>query len=647
MNDWGGDNPPPVASGGMTDMFTRNAFAPVSATARHATHHVYHLTPTEPTAHEHMMATPPVPTAKYRMADSAFIPPWATPKTATADGVPELIDDSAFGQPVATDLKTGGWKPPPSHPSIDRHALPAGGTLEAKSTEGHAHIHSDMDLAIVAASAYEQDRESYMTSKTESKGRMTYLPNQSNGELAMWMSGDGKLYVGMRGSVTSADWFKTDVGILRGDLVGTDRYQRNKATIADACRVLGVSASKVVLSGHSLGGSLALTLAAEMGYRGVGFNAGVSPFTNNKHGFDMRREGLVNYIVEGDPIAMGGTMQHWAHTYIIPRTAQGVTYKGIVQQYASQYGFLAGGPDHAGADFIPGLEYLDPSSENYAMRAGELLSNRAAAHKMSNFLDFIEAHRGDRKDLYAPVGGDWSDEGHVDTGMTLDRRADAYEQYMLSHKQSSTNWLVKIVGPMGHLAHEELGKFENAVKGAMKEKMKNFFLDAVGGALEDATGFGFRQVLEMGIVNYLNTYLAGAFELEAGTVSGAMWNAFRGALANGEEAAVGAFRAMFNEAAAAAEGVEAAGEAAGEALGAAMGSVFSNMGEALASVEETLGEAAAESFQALANTATDVAEIGEYLAEAGVAMGEAEAATLAGMSTEEALLFAAELLIAV
>ena len=140
------------------------------------------------------------------------------------------------------------------------------------------HIHTRLDFAPFAASAYESKsgRETFMDRYTGRDDFFSYLPNQSNEELATYAGSDGTLVISIRGTTTAGDVL-TDRSILTGNPLSTPRFRRNIRAISDIIRHTDTPINKVVLVGHSLGGSIAAAGAVAMGVKAVTFNAGFSP----------------------------------------------------------------------------------------------------------------------------------------------------------------------------------------------------------------------------------------------------------------------------------------------------------------------------------------------------------------------------------
>ena len=287
------------------------------------------------------------------------------PRSQVYNPFPDEDDDTYIPGPVAaidgapaTDaekaaqdaLDEGDDDVPEQPPAMTRQ------TAEVPSTV--PHIHSRLDFAPFAASAYEapNQRESFMSDFTGRNAYYSYLPNNSNEEIAVYSGTDDSVVFAIRGTATAADAI-TDKSILTGNPLQTPRFRRNIQAINRIAATLGVPRDKIVLTGHSLGGSIAAAGAVALGVKAVTFNAGFSPASILRDPY--AREGkyqsadIVNYTVPGDLVSFSSSMLPLLpETYTIQRTA-----------------------------------------------AGDALT---APHKMSNFLNALGDWKTQRGDLYAP-----------------------------------------------------------------------------------------------------------------------------------------------------------------------------------------------------------------------------------------------------
>lgn len=234
-------------------------------------------------------------------------------------------------------------------------------TLSRQTAEPPAsvpHIHSRLDFAPFAASAYEapDKREDFMANYTGRDAYFSYLPANSNEELASYMGTDGSLVVAIRGTATPGD-IKTDKSILTGNPIETPRFRRNIQTINRIIAKTGVPRDKVVLTGHSLGASVAAAASVALGVKSVLFNPGFSPAALLRDPYAIngkyRSADITSYTVPGDAVSLTSTiMPLLPPTYAIERTATG--------------------------------------------------SSIVAPHKMDNFLNQLGDFKTERGDLYAP-----------------------------------------------------------------------------------------------------------------------------------------------------------------------------------------------------------------------------------------------------
>lgn len=270
----------------------------------------------------------------------------------------DSIPDSAFtpGPERATDLGFEGsteMKPTPDPLPV---RPPAMSRQRAEDPIQPPHFSSKLDLAPFASAVYEKDREKFMDKYTQRDRFYTYLKNQSNDELATFRGNDGSLVISIRGTVTSGD-VGTDRSILAGNPLDTPRFQRNIRTIRNILETTKVDPNKVVLTGSSLGGSIAAAAAVKLVLKAVTFNAGFSPTSIMLDPYARsgryRDADILNYSTRGDLVSMSSSLFP-----MLPRTQ-------LVEQ--TEFG-------------VPFL----------------------AAHKMDNFLNQLGDFKRERGDLYAP-----------------------------------------------------------------------------------------------------------------------------------------------------------------------------------------------------------------------------------------------------
>lgn len=234
-------------------------------------------------------------------------------------------------------------------------------TLERQTAEPPAsvpHIHSRLDFAPFAASAYKapDERESFMSNYTGRDAYFSYLPNNSNQELATYMGTDGSLVIAIRGTATPGDVI-TDKSILTGNPLGTARFRRNIQTINRIITALDVPRDKVVVTGHSMGATISAAASVALGVKAVIFNPGFSPAALLRDPYAIngryRSADITSYTVPGDAVSLTSSiMPLLPPTYTIERTATG--------------------------------------------------SSIVAPHKMDNFLNQLGDFKSERGDLYAP-----------------------------------------------------------------------------------------------------------------------------------------------------------------------------------------------------------------------------------------------------
>ncbi len=127
----------------------------------------------------------------------------------------------------------------------------------------------------------------------------TYLAQQSDIENAVYEnSDDKKLIIAFRGSAKLKD-LKADLGIATGLLEKTSRHDSTEELVKKL-KTLFPDYS-ITLTGHSLGGSLAISMSSKHNIPAVVFNAGHT-IGKSKH----KDSDIKFYTKEGDPVSMLG-----------------------------------------------------------------------------------------------------------------------------------------------------------------------------------------------------------------------------------------------------------------------------------------------------------------------------------------------------
>ena len=127
----------------------------------------------------------------------------------------------------------------------------------------------------------------------------TYLAQQSDIENAVYEnSDDKKLIIAFRGSAKLKD-LKADLGIATGLLEKTSRHDSTEELVKKL-KTLFPDYS-ITLTGHSLGGSLAVSMSSKHNIPAVVFNAGHT-IGKSKH----KDSDIKFYTKEGDPVSMLG-----------------------------------------------------------------------------------------------------------------------------------------------------------------------------------------------------------------------------------------------------------------------------------------------------------------------------------------------------
>jgi len=240
-------------------------------------------------------------------------------------------------------------------------------------------IHNKIDYAPFAAAAYkktDKERIDYMNRFSQDGKYISYKPQFSNPEIAVYKTSSGKGIIALRGSATSDDWLKTNPNILAGDITKSQRYQVNKELIEQIRKDMNVSKPDLTIVGHSLAGTEAMAIATENGYKGVGFNSASSPAMiakdplRNKYG-----RNVVNFFIPGDPVSTSSL-------------------------------FVPGGPRNVS---IPHANWQSTS-----------VSDLYDKHKIDNFIESMGSWQKKRSDLFSP-GADTFDELHTGSGQDWDQ----------------------------------------------------------------------------------------------------------------------------------------------------------------------------------------------------------------------------------
>lgn len=126
----------------------------------------------------------------------------------------------------------------------------------------------------------------------------TYVPSQSDKDNAVYQSQkDKKIVIVFRGSAKIKD-LKADLGVATGNLQKTSRHDSSEELVKKMKTLF--PDYKIILTGHSLGGSLAVSMASKHDLPAVVFNAG------HTLGKDNKDSDITFYTKEGDPVSMLG-----------------------------------------------------------------------------------------------------------------------------------------------------------------------------------------------------------------------------------------------------------------------------------------------------------------------------------------------------
>ncbi len=227
------------------------------------------------------------------------------------------------------DKNEGKSKPPKTDKTI---ILP-----EIQSDE-QPTIHSKLDFSIFADISYaNKNKRQALLSKITSK--FVYDSKNSTDELAVFNTRgiNKKTVISIRGTQTRGD-LNVDAGILFGNAENTRRYRRNTIQIKNIQDTLGLKKDDITLVGHSAGGSIAASQAAQFGYKAITFNAGFSPasmiFDPNRNKY--KNADITNYTTPFDVISLSSQLPNMPKTYVLP--VSGTLNPHSIKNFTNQIG---------------------------------------------------------------------------------------------------------------------------------------------------------------------------------------------------------------------------------------------------------------------------------------------------------------------
>ena len=136
-----------------------------------------------------------------------------------------------------------------------------------------------MRYAIFASAVYEkpENRKDYL--RKYNKEQHFIVPKYSTDEVMTTKHVKTKeLIVAIRGSATVKDWVITDWALAKNMIESTSRYKDNYNLLQKLLQSnVAKTASKIILTGHSLGSTIILNLGRAFNIKSIGFNRGSTP----------------------------------------------------------------------------------------------------------------------------------------------------------------------------------------------------------------------------------------------------------------------------------------------------------------------------------------------------------------------------------
>ena len=152
----------------------------------------------------------------------------------------------------------------------------------------------DVDIQKIANQTYKKDRRVQV-------GSFNYVSNESDEEKALYKNDETKqIIIAFRGSKVMKD-LKTDLKLALGGIRKTERYASSKDYV-DKIKTLYPDYT-ITLTGHSLGGTLAIQMSKDFGDKAVVFNAGHTPLSSSQETKDLP---IKYYTKKGDIASMTG-----------------------------------------------------------------------------------------------------------------------------------------------------------------------------------------------------------------------------------------------------------------------------------------------------------------------------------------------------
>lgn len=221
----------------------------------------------------------------------------------------------------------------------DKKITPPKSILPSILPDTEPVIHSKLDYSIFSDISY-ADRSKRQELLSKKTNIFQYDDVNSTDELSVFTTRgqNRQAVIAIRGTTTRGD-VGTDSAILFGNPENTRRYHKNSIEIENIKTKLNIPQDRIVLTGHSLGASVAMSESARFGYKAVVFNPGISPLSllrdpnRNKY----KNAPITNYVSPADVISYTSQLGLMPNTYVIPTKGLGLNQHSI-KNFTNQIG---------------------------------------------------------------------------------------------------------------------------------------------------------------------------------------------------------------------------------------------------------------------------------------------------------------------